>query len=72
MTHPNKTISPLRERMIEDMTMRKLSPKTQTQYIRALKKTGPIPRSLTQHSNCRRSAVIPARVESTRCIEHNY
>ena len=28
MTDSNKPISPLRQRMIEDMTMRKLSPKT--------------------------------------------
>jgi len=32
------SISPLRQRMIEDMTLRKLSPKTQTAYIRAVKK----------------------------------
>ena len=36
MRHSNKTISPLRQRMIEDMTLRKLNPKTQTQYIRAV------------------------------------
>jgi len=35
MTHSNQSISPLRQRMIEDMTMRKLSPKTQSGYIRA-------------------------------------
>jgi len=29
--------SPLHQRMIEDMTMRKLSPKTQSGYIRAVK-----------------------------------
>lgn len=33
-----ESISPLRQRFIEDMTMRKLSPKTQTGYIRAVKK----------------------------------
>ena len=38
MTDSNKSISPLRQRMIEDMTMRKLSPKTQSGYIRAVKK----------------------------------
>ena len=32
------SISPLRQRMIEDMTLRKLSPKTQSGYIRAVKK----------------------------------
>ena len=37
MTQSNKSISPLRQRMIEDMTMRKLNPKTQIAYIRAVK-----------------------------------
>ena len=36
MTHSNKSISPLRQRMIDDMTMRKLNPKTQTGYLRAV------------------------------------
>ena len=36
MTHSTKTISPLRQRMTEDMTLRKLSPKTQRYYIRAV------------------------------------
>src|SRR5580704_17916122 len=37
--HPmtNEVISPLRRRMIEDMTIRKLSPKTQQSYIRTIK-----------------------------------
>ncbi len=30
----DKAISPLRRRMIEDMTIRKLAPKTQESYIR--------------------------------------
>ena len=38
MTQSNQPISPLRQRMIDDMTMRRLSPKTQTAYIRAVKK----------------------------------
>ena len=38
MTDSNKSISLLRQRMIEDMTMRKLSPKTQSGYIRAVRK----------------------------------
>ncbi len=37
MAHSNKSISPLRQRMIEDMTLRKLSPKTQIGYVRAVK-----------------------------------
>ena len=32
-----KAISPLRQRMIEDMTIRKLAPKTQASYIRAVR-----------------------------------
>jgi len=36
MTQVSKPISPLRQRMIEDMTLRKFSPKTQTAYIRAV------------------------------------
>ncbi len=37
MTQNNKSLSPLRQRMFEDMTMRKLSPMTQTAPIRAVK-----------------------------------
>jgi len=36
MTDSNKSISLLRQRMIEDMTMRKLNPKTQAGYLRAV------------------------------------
>ena len=36
MTHSNQSISPLRQRMIDDMTLRKLSPKTQTAYLRSV------------------------------------
>jgi site-specific recombinase XerD len=38
MTQSTQPISPLRQRMIEDMQLRKLAPKTQTSYIRAVKK----------------------------------
>src|SRR2546429_9895902 len=33
----DKAMSPLRRRMIEDMTIRKLAPKTQQGYIRTIK-----------------------------------
>jgi len=33
MSDSNNSPSPLRQRMIDDMVMRKLSPKTQTGYI---------------------------------------
>jgi integrase/recombinase XerD len=36
MIHTSKPVSPLRQRMIEDMTLRKLAPKTQSKYIRAV------------------------------------
>ena len=37
MTQTTQSVSPLRQRMIDDMMMRKLSPKTQSGYIRAVK-----------------------------------
>lgn len=37
MSVATPTISPLRQRMIEDMRMRKLADKTQTQYIRTVR-----------------------------------
>lgn len=37
MAQDTQSISPLRQRMIDDMKMRKLSPKTQSGYIRAVK-----------------------------------
>ena len=38
MAQSTQPISPLRQRMIEGMTMRKLAPKTQASYICAVKK----------------------------------
>ena len=38
MTDSNKSISLLRQRMIDDMTLRKLAPKTQAGYLRAVTK----------------------------------
>ena len=37
MSHPTKIISPLRQRMIDDMILRKLSPTTQANYLRSVK-----------------------------------
>ena len=39
MTSSTHTLSPLRQRMIDDMRMRKLSPKTQSSYIRVVKRS---------------------------------
>ncbi len=33
----DQSISPLRRRMVEDMTIREFAPKTQASYIRAVK-----------------------------------
>ncbi len=38
MAQSAQAISPLRQRMVEDMTIRKFAPKTQTSYICAVKK----------------------------------
>jgi integrase/recombinase XerD len=38
MTSTTQPITPLRQRMIDDMRMRKLSPKTQSSYIRVVKR----------------------------------
>lgn len=38
MTETTHTISPLRQRMLDDMRLRRLSPKTQTGYVRAVKR----------------------------------
>jgi len=35
---PNQAVSPLRMRMIEDMRMRKMEPKTQEAYIRGIRR----------------------------------
>jgi integrase/recombinase XerD len=37
MTHPTQPISPLRQRMIDDMMLRKLSSTTQANYLRSVK-----------------------------------
>jgi len=36
MDSPTRPVSPLRQRMLDDMRMRKLNPKTQSAYIRAV------------------------------------
>jgi hypothetical protein len=38
MIPSTQTISPLRQRMLDDMRMRKLEPRTQEAYIRAVRK----------------------------------
>ena len=40
MESSNQAVSPLRQRMLEDMRMRNLAPKTQAAYIRAVSQFG--------------------------------
>jgi site-specific recombinase XerD len=40
MESSNQTVSPLRQRMLEDMRLRQLAPKTQSAYIRAVSRFG--------------------------------
>ena len=40
METSSRPVSPLRQRMLEDMHMRKLAPKTQDAYIRAVSRFG--------------------------------
>ncbi|WP_243856510.1 phage integrase N-terminal SAM-like domain-containing protein [Paraburkholderia sp. BL6665CI2N2] len=37
MTSPQASASPLRQRMVDDMRMRKFAPKTQSGYLRAVR-----------------------------------
>ena len=37
MTTPSEVISPLRQRMMDDMRMRRLAPKTQAGYLRIVR-----------------------------------
>ena len=63
------TVSPLRQRMVEDMRMRKFEPKTQAAYLRAVRKltvflkalpTPPAPR-ICAASRCTWSTRAPRR-----------
>ena len=74
MDASSRAISPLRQRMIDDMRMCKLSPKTQLQYLRAVKKltgfVGRSPDTVTvedlRRYNCTWSTTARRRCRSTR------
>ena len=64
MTHSNKSTNPLRQRMIDDMTLRKLAPKTQAGYLRAVMKfTRFFGRSPDLASDAARAMAGPPRSE---------
>jgi integrase/recombinase XerD len=45
----DEAMSPLRRRMIEDMTIRKFAPKTQYDYVQRIKNFTRVPRPLARH-----------------------
>ena len=72
MTSSIPSVSPLRQRMLDDMRMRKLSPKTQISYIRSVRqfaaylKRSPTPQRLMicESTNCIWSTTAPRRSRS--------
>ena len=56
----DEAMSPLRRRMIEDMTIRKLSPKTQQGYIRTIKNFSSFPRPVARHGELRGHPALSA------------
>ena len=75
MTHTAESVSPLRQRMLEDMRLRKLSPKTQTDYIRHVKEftrfLGRSPDTATQEcrraQDAKRDVPVPYMDSSSAC-----
>ena len=55
----DECISPLRQRMIEDMTVRNFGEKTQNDYIRRVKSFHDLPRPLAGHGDAGGSARFP-------------
>lgn len=56
-----KPISPLRQRMLDDMNMRRFVPDTQREYIRAVKRlrfSSALPPTVRRRKSCARSSCI--------------
>ena len=68
MTSAQPTVSPLRQRMIDDMRMRQLAPKTQANYLRIVREFA---RYLGRSPDTSGARLIPPRsrtCEPTSCI----
>ena len=66
------TVSPLRQRMVEDMRMRKFEPKTQAAYLRAVRKlTVFCWRRLESEPPCRRLSEPPRSGRSLAPARHH-
>ena len=63
------TVSPLRQRMIEDMAARKLNPHTQRSHIQSCKRFAALAQALARYGNARRGAPFSALPDRERC-EH--
>jgi integrase/recombinase XerD len=72
MTTTTQSISALRQRMLDDMAMRKLHIKTQTAYVRAVKHFTRFFRSLSRYSERRGPSSFPTVHGLNRCIEHDH
>ena len=71
-SHDRPPVSPLRRRMIEDMTIRKFAPKTQEGYIRAVKNFSAFPWRSPDTGELRGRAPLSAAsgVERRRGSDH--
>jgi hypothetical protein len=56
----DEAMSPLRRRMIEDMTIRHFAPKTQHDYLQRVKNFAAFHRAIPRHSELRRRAPLSA------------
>ena len=62
----DKAVSPLRRRMIEDMTIRKFAPKTQHDYVQRVKKLRGVSRAIAGYGEFRGRAPLPAASSGER------
>ena len=62
----DETISPLRRRLIEDMTVRNFVERTRHDYIRHVRKLHRLPRGAARHRDAGRSASLPAAPDRDR------
>jgi hypothetical protein len=72
MTQLIQTISPLRQRMIDDMNMCKLSPKTQIGYIRAVAKLSEYLKHSPAHATSEDVTPISDSIGQTMYIEYHH
>jgi hypothetical protein len=63
----DKAMSPLRRRMIEDMTIRKFAPKTQYDYVQRVKNFAAFSRAIAGYGEFRGRAPLPAAFDGERC-----